>query len=115
MALTGVQSLGLEDSYAKLNLDDEEEGGLVFDDISGEEGLTGFQWFLVGHFLTNRSINFVAMKNTLASICRSVKGVYIKDLSPSLFYSNSFMSWILSVLSKEGHGGLINIYRSRAN
>ena len=44
----------------------------------------------MGRFLTNRPINFVAMKNTLASIWRSVKGVYVKDLSPSLFLFQFF-------------------------
>ena len=85
MASSEGQSLGLEDSYAKLNLDDEEGEGLVIEDIGGEEVLIGFQWCLVGHFLTDRFINLVAMKNTLTSIWRPVKGVCIKDLSRSLF------------------------------
>ncbi|XWS61688.1 hypothetical protein CRYUN_Cryun07bG0147300 [Craigia yunnanensis] len=52
--------------------------------------MTSFQWSLVGRFLTDRPINFVAMKNTLALIWRPVKGVFIKDLSPSLFLFQFF-------------------------
>ena len=44
----------------------------------------------MGRFLTDRAINFVAMKNTLASLWRPVKGVHIKDLSPSLFLFQFF-------------------------
>ncbi|XWS15361.1 hypothetical protein CRYUN_Cryun35bG0090100 [Craigia yunnanensis] len=90
MASSSNQSLGLEESYAKLTLDDEEEGGLVFDDIGGEEDSVGFQWCLVGHFLTDRPINFAAMKNTLASIWRPMKRVCIKDLSLLLFLFQLF-------------------------
>ena len=49
--------IGLEDSYAKLTLDEEDDRGLVFDDISGEGYDVGFQWCLVGRFLIDRDLS----------------------------------------------------------
>ncbi|XP_048226990.1 uncharacterized protein LOC125369194 [Ricinus communis] len=60
--------------YAKISLEDEEEGGLVFEDIGNANQAPEYQWSLVGRFLTDRAINFLAMKNTLASLWRPVKG-----------------------------------------
>ena len=39
---------------------------------------------LVGSFLTDRNINFIAMKNRLAGLWRLGKGMCIKDLEPNL-------------------------------
>ena len=53
---------------------------------NGSEGLvTDSALCLVGRFLTDRSINNQAMKSTLAALWRSVKGMSIKDLTPSVF------------------------------
>ena len=48
----------------------------------------GSVWW--GKFLTDKVINFPAMKNTMASVWRPGKGVCIKDLSPSLFLFQFF-------------------------
>ncbi|EEF41191.1 conserved hypothetical protein [Ricinus communis] len=76
--------------YAKISLEDEEEGGLVFEDIGNANQAPEYQWSLVGRFLTDRAINFLAMKNTLASLWRPVKGVCIKELGPNLFIFQFF-------------------------
>ena len=66
----------LEECYANITLEEEDEGGIIFDENTGEDDAIDFRWCLVGRFLTDRPINIVAMKNTLTSIWRLVKGVY---------------------------------------
>lgn len=63
----------LNDLYAKLSIEDEEEGGVVV----GEEGIEQAtkSFILVGRFLTEKNINFSAMQNVLVSIWRSKEGV----------------------------------------
>ena len=64
---TGMQELG--DAWTNFQLDEEESGGLeVSSEEVGEaisEG-TDMRYALIGRFLTDRPINFVAMKNTMA-------------------------------------------------
>ena len=78
---------------ACLQLDEEEEGGLI---VAGEEiGDPGdirldSKFCLVGRFLTDKVVNFIAMKNTMASLWRPGRGVCIKDLSPTLFLFQFF-------------------------
>ena len=75
-------------AYENVSIEEEDEGGLIVegDDVDeGEETKIDFQYCLVGRFLTNKVINFSAMKNTMASLSRPGKGVCIKDLSSTLF------------------------------
>ena len=44
----------------------------------------------MGRFLTDKAINFPAMKNTMAALWRPEKGICIKDLSPTLFLFQFF-------------------------
>ena len=55
--------------------EDEDNGGVKIDS----------RYCLVGCFLTDKVINFTAMKNTIAALWRPGKSVCIKDLSPTLF------------------------------
>ena len=48
------------------------------------------RYCLVGRFLTDKVINFAAMKNTMAALWRLGRGVCIKDLSPTLFLFEFF-------------------------
>lgn len=58
----------MEDLYAKLTIEDEEEGGFI---IGVEEIQENKETFvLVGRFLTEKNINFQAMQNVLASLWR---------------------------------------------
>ena len=68
----------LEDLYAKLSIEDEEEGG----EVIGEEEVQGNKesFILVGRFLTDKNINFGAMQNVMASLWRPKEGVEIHDL-----------------------------------
>lgn len=77
----------------RLQLNEEEEGGLV---VAGEEiGDPGnikiySKFCLVERFLTEKVVNFAAMKNTMASLWCLGLGVYIKELSPTLFLFHFF-------------------------
>ena len=80
-------------AYDSLSIGEDEKDGLVFqsDDMAtGQEGLNDVRFCLVGRFLTDKVINFPAMKNTMAALWRPGKGVCIKDLSSTLFLYQFF-------------------------
>ena len=66
--------LDIEDISRRMNVDLEEEG-LVIEDVDLDVQTEDFRWCLVGRILTDKVVNFGAMKNTLASLWRLVKGV----------------------------------------
>lgn len=85
----GYQEFEINKDYAHMCLEEEEEKGLIVegDDVNnGGQVKIDFRYCLVGRFLTDKVINFLAIKNIMASLWRPVKGVCIKDLSPTLFF-----------------------------
>lgn len=56
-----------EDLYSRLSLDEEDEEGFV---VANGEIQTCTTYVLIGQFLTERNINFNAMKNVIASLWR---------------------------------------------
>ncbi|KAH9802749.1 reverse transcriptase domain-containing protein [Citrus sinensis] len=83
----------LQNECARLQLDEEEEGGLevVTEVDENQESINNdFRYCLVGRFLTDKVVNFAAMKNTMAALWRPGKGVCIKALSPTLFLFQFF-------------------------
>ncbi|XP_024033517.1 uncharacterized protein LOC112095650 [Citrus clementina] len=83
----------LQNECARLQLDEEEEGGLevaIEVDENQESINNDFRYCLVGRFLTDKVVNFAAMKNTMAALWRQGKGVCIKALSPTLFLFQFF-------------------------
>ncbi|KAH9678676.1 reverse transcriptase domain-containing protein [Citrus sinensis] len=86
-------AIDLHNECARLQLDEEEEGGLevaVEEDEDNGRIKNESRYCLVGRFLTNKVINFTAMKNTMAALWRPGKGVCIKNLSPTLFLFQFF-------------------------
>lgn len=75
------RSKNLEEAYAELSLNNEEEEGLVLEDIPDGEKIEGLERCLVERFLTNKKVNFVAMQDTLSSIWRPVKGVFMEEIT----------------------------------
>lgn len=73
------QGKNLEEAYAELSLSNEDEEGLILEDIPDGEKIEGLERCLVGRLLTNRKVNFVAMQDTLSSIWRPVKGVFMEE------------------------------------
>ncbi|KAL9462410.1 hypothetical protein AB3S75_000419 [Citrus x aurantiifolia] len=83
----------LHHAYARLQLEEEEEGGLIVPGDEEEDNgdfRIDSRYCLVGRFLTDKVINFGAMKNTMAALWRPGKGVCMKDLSPTLFLVQFF-------------------------
>ncbi|KAK6143873.1 hypothetical protein DH2020_024221 [Rehmannia glutinosa] len=92
----------IEELCGRMQIEEEEEGGLVLEGPEIEQQGQEFQWCLVGRFLSDRIVNFQAMKNTLASIWRPVKGVSIKDLGPNLFLFQFFHELDISRVQSNG-------------
>lgn len=73
-----------------VTLEDEEEGGVAFDDTEQAEEveyLKGFDTYLclVGRFINEGVVDFTAMQHTSASLWRPGKGLYIKELDVNLY------------------------------
>lgn len=73
----------LEDMYAKLVIEDEDEGGLV---VSNSEVVVQKQLFvLIGKFLTEKNVNFSAMRNVMANLWRPKEGMEVHDMGDSRY------------------------------
>lgn len=71
-------------------LDDEEEGGIALDiGVGGENtdvaNVIDTKLCLVGRFLVEGVIDFVAMKQMLAALWHPGRGVYIQEIEPNLY------------------------------
>uniref|UniRef100_A0A803PHA9 Reverse transcriptase domain-containing protein n=1 Tax=Cannabis sativa TaxID=3483 RepID=A0A803PHA9_CANSA len=71
--------------YAHIQLEEEEEGVLLSDEQVEDDQAFDDRWCLVGKFLTNRSIDFDAMRHMMASLWQPGKGVYIKELDSNRY------------------------------
>lgn len=90
----------LEELYANLAIEDEEEVGVV---IGVEEIQKKKDTFvLVGRFMTDKNINFQAMRNLLASIWRPKEGMEVHDIGG---YRFSFIFYHIMDLRKVIEGG----------
>lgn len=76
----------MEESFATVILEDEEEGVLVYEGVT-EEVLSEIdvRWCLVGKFLTDSPIDFQAMQHKMASLWKLGRGVYVKELKSNRF------------------------------
>ncbi|KAK6137382.1 hypothetical protein DH2020_028854 [Rehmannia glutinosa] len=92
----------IEELCGNLQIEEEEEGGLVVEDSEVEPQAQDLRWCLVRQFLANRHVNFQSMKNTIASIWRPMKGVFIKDLSPNVFLFQFFHELDVSRVQANG-------------
>lgn len=87
MALTS----NLVDTMNLISLEDEEERGLDIV-IGGEENIAdannniNVKLCIVGRFLVEGVIDFMAMKQTLAALWRPGKGVYIREIESNLYF-----------------------------
>ncbi|XP_074327914.1 uncharacterized protein LOC141665829 [Apium graveolens] len=90
----------LEEMYANLVLEDEEDEGVV---VTNEEIPVKEQsYVLVGRFLIEKNINFKAMQNVIASLWRPKEGMEIHDLGNHRY---SFMFFHKLDLQKVIEGG----------
>uniref|UniRef100_A0A803QIQ3 DUF4283 domain-containing protein n=1 Tax=Cannabis sativa TaxID=3483 RepID=A0A803QIQ3_CANSA len=93
----------MERQVTAFAIDDDEEGLLFEKADDGLSEIDDDRWLLVGRFLTNRSIDFQAMQNKMATLWQPGWGLYVKELDSNLFYSNSIMRWILKGLLRAAH------------
>lgn len=90
LSFSATENKYMEVPMAGLSLSVDEDEELVLD-IESEETITEFSEFcLVGRFLTDRHVNFNAMKHRLASIWRPGKGICIKEINSHLFLFQFF-------------------------
>ncbi|VFQ71524.1 unnamed protein product, partial [Cuscuta campestris] len=88
----------IDNGIAAISLDNEDEDGLVFGDEIGDSSIQqpAYDFCLVGRFLTERPVNFVAMKNTMASLWRPEEGMVVKEVGAEAIAVKEALSWIKS-------------------
>lgn len=92
--------LDMEEMYARLVSEEDDEGGVL---IGEDDVVHNRQIFvLVGRFITERNINFLAMQNMMTSLWRSREGVGIHDLGNSRY---SFVIFHTLDMQKVVEGG----------
>ncbi|KAL8092405.1 hypothetical protein AgCh_034616 [Apium graveolens] len=62
----------IEDKYAALNIDEEEDIGSEYEEEIEETESIDTRWSLVGHLLVDVPVDFNAMQNTLAGLWKPV-------------------------------------------
>ncbi|KAK1397336.1 hypothetical protein POM88_007199 [Heracleum sosnowskyi] len=70
----------IEERYAAMTLEEEEAGGVEYEELEGEEEGIDTRWALVGRFLSDIPIDFNVMKNMMAGLWKPGKGMYVKEL-----------------------------------
>lgn len=92
------------DEYANLSLhDDDEEGGLIMQELPENTQEIDYSLCLVGCFLSQKKVNFGAMRDTLSSIWRPVKGVFMEETStPNMFLFRFFHKLDMQRVIDEG-------------
>lgn len=76
----------MEEAFAKIQIEEEEQGGLSYENEAEELSEIDTKWCLVGRFLTESPIDFQAMQHKTASLWRPGRGMYVKPL-----YENKFL------------------------
>ncbi|WOG81791.1 hypothetical protein DCAR_0100942 [Daucus carota subsp. sativus] len=80
----------LEEAYANLSLSTDDEDGIIIEDIPDVTANEGLDFYLVGCFVTNKKINFMAMQDTLSSIWRPVKVIMEETTQMNMFLFKFF-------------------------
>ena len=62
-----------------------DDDGFEFEGLDNDVPPVSYELCLVRTFLTDRPVNYVIMKNHMASLWRPGRGLTVKDLSPRLF------------------------------
>ncbi|XVF83422.1 hypothetical protein PTKIN_Ptkin16aG0485400 [Pterospermum kingtungense] len=81
----------MEDRIQMMSLADEEDEGLVLEDVvNNQQPLISYDLYVVGRFLTDRHIRFPIMKDRMASLWRAGRGVAIKEFGSQMFLFQFF-------------------------
>lgn len=70
----------MEESFANIRIEEEEQGGLNYEEKIEDLSKIDLRWCLVGRFLTKSSIDFQAMQHKMAVLWRPGRGLYVKEL-----------------------------------
>lgn len=89
----------LEEMYSRLSLEEEEDGGI---EVAEGDIKARTTFVLVGSFLTERNINFNAMKNVMAALWRPREGMDVLDLGEQRY---SFVFYHILDMQKVLDGG----------
>ena len=93
----------LEDAWANFQLDEEESGGLEVSSEEVDKAIsegTDMRYALIGRLLTDKPINFVAMKNTMASIWEPGKGIAVTKVGAGRYLFQFFHEFdVITVLN----------------
>ncbi|KAL8098348.1 hypothetical protein AgCh_031201 [Apium graveolens] len=76
----------MEEAFASIQIEDEENGGLNYENVSKDLSEINTRWCLIGRFVTDSTIDFQAMKHTMAALWGPGRGVYIKQLESNGFF-----------------------------
>ncbi|KAL8493878.1 hypothetical protein ACS0TY_024880 [Phlomoides rotata] len=82
--------LRMESTFANLSITNEKEVEILLEDGNDIEGQVTSEHCLVGRFITQQTINFNSMRNTLASVWKPVRGVSIKAIGEGRFLFQFF-------------------------
>lgn len=61
------------DEHLNMSMNDDDAEGLILEDIPENNLNDGYSMCVVGSLLTDRKVNFAAMRDTLSSIWKPVK------------------------------------------
>lgn len=90
----------LEEMYANMILEDEDDGGVTVGKEIVKDTIP--KYVLVGRFLTEKNINFNAMQNVMTSLWRPKEGMEVHDLGS---FRYSFVFYHMMDLHKVLEGG----------
>lgn len=83
----------IEESFANIRIEEEEEGGLSYEETTEDLSELDARWCLVGKFITDSNIDFQVMQHKMASLWRLGRGLYVKELERNIYiYFNFIMN-----------------------
>uniref|UniRef100_A0A803NYV8 DUF4283 domain-containing protein n=1 Tax=Cannabis sativa TaxID=3483 RepID=A0A803NYV8_CANSA len=85
MASSSTLYKDIEDQYASITLEGEDNSDFAFDFVEEGEQPIDEKWCIVGRFLTERAIDFDVMRHMMASLFQPGKGMYVKELKPNRY------------------------------
>lgn len=89
MASTGINVEDLGEKWNEFHIE-EEDGGVLFDETEVLRDEVDARWCLVGRVLSDRPVDFDALRNVMAALWRPGKGLFVKDLGDNKYLFQFF-------------------------
>ncbi|KAL8470145.1 hypothetical protein ACS0TY_032860 [Phlomoides rotata] len=90
---------------------EEEDQDLILNPVEEQDEIHSLELCLIGHFLTDQSINYNVIKNRIASIWKPVKGLWSRRMEMANICSSSTICWTFIESLMEAHG-VLGIFHS---